>query len=345
VQPFEIDGNVVKPGSRANLALPFMRTPDGGELTIPVIVMHGSAAGPALYLNSGTHGDEPEGTMAILDIAEELDPRVLKGTLVGVPALNVQAFVAKASVDVAGVRETPLDWKDLARVFPGKPDGTATERLAHAVCSKILPRVNYAIDFHSGGTRGTSYLISGFVGVEGELGRKSYEVAKLFPFETLWRVSPWAKFASACAERNVVAVVVETTGQGRADSGDVEALKVGIRNVMKSLGMIDGTVEGLPSTRRCIDTETYLYASEGGILRPRVETGNLVEEGQVIGEVLDIYGRVNEQIRSPLAGIVTGVRTKPVVWAGDPTFLVANFIPTPEGGLAPTKARTDVVPP
>lgn len=342
---FDLGRISVEPGSRVDTVLPFMHAPDGSELTIPVIIIHGLSSGPVLYLNSGTHGDEPEGTLAILDIAEELDPRALRGTLLAVPVLNVPAFIGKASVDVAGVRETPLDWKNLARVFPGRVDGTATERLAHAVCTEILPKANYAVDFHSGGTRGTSHLISGFVGAEGDLGRKSLELAKLFPLETLWRVSPWAKFASACLERGIPVVVVETTGQGRPDPGDVHLLRVGIRNVLRFLGMVDGPVEGLPAARRCIDTETYLYAAVGGILRPYVQTGALISKGQPLGAVMDVYGRVNEEILSPLAGVVTGIRTKPVVWAGDPTFLVANFIPDPEEGLARTRARTDVIPP
>lgn len=345
MRAFEIDGVTVEPATKAKVSLPFMRTPDGSQSTIPMLIVHGVEPGPVLYLNSGTHGDEPEGTLAIIDIVQEIDPQALRGTVVGVPVLNVSAFIGKASIDVAGVRETPLDWKNLARVFPGRPDGTFTERLAHAVCAEILPRVNYAIDFHSGGTRGTSHLISGFVGAEGALGQKSLEVAKLFPIETLWRVSPWAKFASACVERGIPVVVIETTGQGRADAHDVELLKVGVRNVMRFLRMVNGTVENLPEARRCIDTETYLYASAGGILRPSVKTGEMIRQGQALGIVIDIFGLVNEEIRSPLDGIVTGIRTKPVVWAGDPVFLVANFIEDYENKLAAVKATTGVIPP
>ena len=169
---------------------------------------------PVLCLNSGTHGDEPEGTLAILDIAAELDPEALSGTLIGIPVLNILAFTAKASLDVSGVRETPVDWKNLARIFPGRADGTVTERLAHTVVSEIVPRVDAVVDFHSGGTRGTSHWITGFVGAAGEAGRKSLALAELFPLKTLWRVSPWSKFSASCIEQGVQVAVIETTGPG-----------------------------------------------------------------------------------------------------------------------------------
>ena len=156
------------PGRRLDGELPFARRPDGAPLGIPMVIVHGAQPGPVLCLNSGTHGDEPEGTLAILDIAAELDPEALSGTLIGIPVLNILAFTAKASLDVSGVRETPVDWKNLARIFPGRADGTVTERLAHTVVSEIVPRVDAVVDFHSGGTRGTSHWITGFVGAAGE---------------------------------------------------------------------------------------------------------------------------------------------------------------------------------
>ena len=325
-ESFQIGPLEVAPGQRLNGEIPFAKRPDGGTLTIPVIIIHGAKPGPVLCLNSGTHGDEPEGTLAIIDIAEEIDAQNLSGTLVGIPVLNILAFLAKSSLDVSGIRETPIDWKNLARVFPGRADGTVTERLAHTIVTKIIPRMDAVIDFHSGGTRGTSHFITGFVGAEGEIGKKSLELAQLFPLQTLWRVSPWAKFASSCIEQGVPVAVMETSGQGRAEGEDVEALKTGIRNVMRHLGLIDGTIKGIPQDRKCIDTETYIYVKEGGLLRPTVKTGESVQEGQLIGTICDVYGEVNQRLSSPLDGIVTGVRTKPVVWPGEPAFLVANFI-------------------
>ena len=343
MEPFEIGRLSAEPGTRVNGRCEVAALPDGNSLGIPMIIVHGTRPGPVLYLNAGTHGDEPEGAFAIFDTAAELDPNQLSGTLVGIPVLNVPAVTAKASVDVSGTRETPLDWKNMARIFPGKPDGTMTERIAYTVCEKILRKVDVAIDCHSGGTRGTSHWITGYAGVEGELSQKSLEIAELFPLKTLWRVSPWAKFASCCTDKGVTVCVVETTGEGRADDDSVAVLISGFRNVMKHLGMIEGQLEPVPQDRKCIDSETYLYANHTGYLRAQVETGQLIQEGARLGVVQDFYGNTKQEVHSPLDGIVTGIRTKPMVWAGEPVFLVANFIEA--GAVGPTQARTDVTPP
>ena len=198
---FTISNISVKSGTRLNERLTYAKKPDGEPLTIPLSIINGKNSGPVLCLNTGTHGDEPEGTIAILDILEEIDPLNFSGVLVGIPALNVSAFTSKVSVDVSGIRENPLDWKNLARIFPGNPQGTVTERLADTVVKEIIPNVDYVVDFHSGGSRGTSHFISGFVGVDNDLGKKSMELAKMFPIKTLWRISPWAKFASTCIDK------------------------------------------------------------------------------------------------------------------------------------------------
>jgi len=341
---FTIGSITVEGGTRRDGFLEVAPLPDGNPYGIPMIIINGVKPGPVLCINSGTHGDEPEGTLAITDLAKEVDPKKLTGTLVLIPVLNVSSFMGKASLDVSGVRENPLDWKNLARTFPGDPNGTMTDRLADTVVNKLVPKIDYAIDCHSGGTRGTSHWISGYAGVEKEeLRKKSLEIAKSFPLKTLWRIPPWAKFASCCIEKDVTICVVETTGQGRADESDVDVLLKGFRNVMINLGMIDGDLSPVPADRKCIDSETYLYAEYTGIIRAKVKTGDLIEKGQLLGVIQDFYGNVKQEVKSPLDGIVTGVRTKPMVWAGEPVFLTANFIE--EGSFLPTKARTDITPP
>ena len=343
---FELGGITVEPGTRVETELPVMSQPDGKQLGIPLIILHGSESGPSLYVSAGVHGDEPDGTAAVIDAARSLDPYHLVGTFIGAPVVSVPSFLAKASVDVAGVRENPIDWKNLARVYPGSPDGTVTDRMANVIAAQIFPTVDYAIDLHSGGTRGTSVHLAGFMGVEGKLGELSLELAKQFPMELLWRASPWSRIGTVAREAGVPLVIAETTGQGRAEDWDVETNVVGIRNVMKYLDMIKGVSEGIPEKRRYIDSETYVYANIGGILRPKVKTGELIAEGQLLGIVHDVYGNTVEEAHASLDGIVTGIRTKPVVWGGEPMFLIAPFISDPSvTGLEETTVAGHVTPP
>ncbi len=88
-----------------------------------MFVVRGRASGPPAAVTAGVHGDEYEGVAAVGDLTNALDPVTLRGTLILVPVANPTAFAA-------GTRTNPEDGANLARSFPGDPDGTPTERLA-----------------------------------------------------------------------------------------------------------------------------------------------------------------------------------------------------------------------
>lgn len=342
---FKIDSIEVEQGTRCNTKLPVAKTPEGGEISIPLIIINGVKKGPRLVVSGGVHPDEVEAYCAITDVANELDPKKLTGVFIGAPVVNIPGYLHHISIDVSGVRENPIDWKNLMRVYPGKADGTMTERMAYVIVNKILSSVDYAIDIHAGGDRGTSIRMAGFIASESEIGKKTVELAKLWPMEIIWRIPPWGKYAAAAMEKGVATLVVEVTGQGRYEEEDVKLCVTGIKNVMKHLGMIEGQPEGIPKERRYIDSETYIYANVGGFLRPRVKTGDLASKGTVVGETFDVYGSVTEKFEAPFDCIVTGIRTKPVVWAGEPVFLISSFIPDPSKELVPTRVEKAIAPP
>jgi N2-acetyl-L-2,4-diaminobutanoate deacetylase len=94
--------------------------------------------------DGGNHGDEYEGPIALFDLARTLDPAEVHGTVIIVPALNYPAFRA-------GTRTSPIDRGNLNRSFPGRPDGTVTEKIADYVQRVLLPISDLVLDFHSGG--------------------------------------------------------------------------------------------------------------------------------------------------------------------------------------------------
>src|SRR5262245_9201309 len=116
--------------SSRRVGLPVGTMPDGAQLTIPTQVICGRAAGPRLIAMAGVHGDELEGTRALQALMRSVDPAGLTGTLVVVPVANPPAYLART-------RRSAVDGVDLNRVFPGRPDGTVSERLAHTICYEI----------------------------------------------------------------------------------------------------------------------------------------------------------------------------------------------------------------
>jgi predicted deacylase len=323
---FELGGFVVEAGRRSYLELPVANRPDGTQLSIPVLVVNGVKEGPTLFARGGTHGDEFEAMQAIADVGQWLDPKELKGVFMGVPMANVPACLAKVSLDVSSMRESPVDYLEISGVMPGRSDGTMTERIAHVISNELFPKANYAMDLHSGGDRGTSVPLAGFYDIEDEFGRTSFEMARMFPIELMWSLSTKGRQFQMAYEKGVPLMMAEVNGEGRCRKEDVQIYVTGIKNVMKHLGMIGGEIEGVPEQRRCVEPETYLYSQVGGFLRPNVETGQEISKGDLLGEITDVYGRVVEKVVAPFDGLASGIRTKPIIWPGEAAFLITRFV-------------------
>src|SRR5258708_2656350 len=111
---------------------------------IPVTVIAGTSDGPTLALVAGIHGSEPSPILALQRVRAELDPAGLVGTVIIVQIANVPSFVHRT------IYRGPWDQKNLNRVFPGRADGSASERIAFAVTSQVIDQCDALVDMHSG---------------------------------------------------------------------------------------------------------------------------------------------------------------------------------------------------
>ena len=114
-----------------------------GSIRIPIAVIR-NGDGPCALLVAGNHGDEYEGQIALRDLARTLDPVEVSGTVIVLPGLNYPA-VRSAN------RCSPIDGGNMNRSFPGQPDGTITQMIAHYVATVLVPRADLVLDLHSGG--------------------------------------------------------------------------------------------------------------------------------------------------------------------------------------------------
>ncbi len=127
-----------------SLRLPYSRDDSAwGSVMIPIAVLR-NGDGPTALLTGGNHGDEYEGPIALFDLARTLDINTINGTVIIVPAMNYPAFQA-------GTRTSPIDKGNMNRSYPGKPDGTVTQKIADYFTRELLPRADVVLDFHSGG--------------------------------------------------------------------------------------------------------------------------------------------------------------------------------------------------
>lgn len=321
---FVVGPVVAAPGSRAEGVLEVARRLDNSVSGIPVLVVHGAAPGPTLLVDGCVHGDELEGMLAVQRICREVDPAALRGTLVGVPALNYDAVEAMR-------RHTPRpllgDAKtlDLNRAFPGRPDGTGTERIAHAYTEQVLTRADYFITFHSGGNAfvGPPKVLYDDLG--DDLGAKNAELARAFGWPVLWANRGGYQFQGAASlvtrERGIPSIVPEHGGADRMPNRLAERVErnvTGVRNVLHHLDMLDGTPSRAEKFLAFSD-DSHVHVDRDGILlfEDWVDLRTPVKQGQVIARLYDVFGRQTEKLTAPWDGEMLLLRTYPVVQAGD----------------------------
>ena len=184
----------------------------------------GSGDGPRLGVVAGTHGDEPVTVETVRRLLLEIENLPLRGSVSAIPCTNLYALQALA-------RNTPLDGADLNRQFPGDPDGTFSQQLAHAIWQEVRAW-DYLIDYHGSGNDSTvDYL---YMHDEGPL-------AKAFGCEILYEgVSHQGSLGKLAMDNGIPSLVSELGGGQQRNTYYLEKGVRGGLNVMKHLDMLDG---------------------------------------------------------------------------------------------------------
>jgi predicted deacylase len=254
-----------------------------GYIPIPLAVLR-NGAGPTLLLTGGTHGDEYEGSAAILRLIHDLDLSSLRGRIIALPSLNAPAFLA-------GARVSPIDGVNLNRAFPGERAGTPTYAIAHFVEAVLMPLSDAVIDLHSGGK--ASFYVPSVLATrtaDVALFRRNLALARVFAAPLLWVLGGGNDARSmngAAARRGVPMVATELGGAGTVTPAALAVGNRGIRNVMIHLGMIDGEILAgppCPAVESPSD-DASIFAPTGGVFEPWFEPGDAVAAGAPAGRL------------------------------------------------------------
>ena len=319
VSKFNLDA--IAPGTKKRLQLLVDILPDGQPLAFPTLIARGKTPGKTFLVTGGVHGDEYEGPIAIQDIFQELDPEKLRGTFFAIPILNTPAFVA-------GTREGGWDHQNLARIFPGGPSGTLSERIAHAFSEHVVGQADFYLDIHAAGNLYAIKRFAGYPVRPPEINDVQKAGAIAFGFDLVWGTTALpGRSLSAAGDKGVPAVYVEMPGEGRCRSEDRALAREGIRNVMAFLEMVPGDFPR-QSPRYCFETLSegagHLQVDHpsptSGLFVPAVNIWEQVAKGQTLGEIRHPVGTVLAELPSSRTGRVLFMRTLPRVFAGD--FLV-----------------------
>ncbi len=288
-------------------------------VALPILLARGTAAGPTLVVSANVHGDEYEGVRAIYEVFDALDPATMAGDLLAVPVVNPPAFWSRT-------RLSPLDGANLARVFPGDPAGTISQRIAHVFAHSIIARASLYLDLHSGGIAFRMPSMVGFASTD----PRARAAAQIFGAPVLWghpTLDP-GRTISFAASLGIPWIYTEARGAGRIHPEDLKMMKGGILRLLRHLGILPGAPTAAAITHRLHgdgNTDRGLSATQPGFLLTHVQILDTVEAGQCLGTLVDLEGRPLETYSAPVAGIVGLLRELPVVAAGDPLFLIAQM--------------------
>ncbi len=305
-----------------------LSVPDRGDggVEIPVTIVNGSAAGPVLALIAGTHGYEYPPITALQRVRKAIDPRRLKGTVVLVHIANPPSFFRRT------IYYSPIDGKNLNRAYPGSPDGTQSERIAHAITTEVIERADYLIDLHGGDGNEAlrPFVYMPKTGVA-ELDARSRELAIAFGLDHIvidaapLRDPDDSLYTDQTAlTRGVPAITTETGQLGSNDERWIAMAENGVWNVLRRLKMYPGDARSNDHIVWLTDY-TVIRSPENGLFRAEVRDGYAIAAGGRIGTLTDVFGEEIDVIRAPFAGVVNYVIGTPPVRKDEPVAMVSRI--------------------
>lgn len=307
----EINGEKVARGEDKLINLSIARLPTYTNIDLPVRVIRGEKPGPVLLISGGLHGDEING---IEIVRRMLVKNILKpesGSVIAIPLMNVYGFIQN-------VRGVP-DGKDINRSFPGSKSGSLANLVAYNIMKEIIPKIDYGIDFHTGGASRANFpQIRCTFDVP-----ENIELAKIFSPPVILHSKLIEKSFRKAAYKIGKQILVFETGESlRIDNTGIEEAINGTQRLMKHLGMIHSAPE--PQKTEIFEKSSWVRAKIAGLFHPKVILGDNINKRQLLGRITDPYGNETVKVISNYNGKVIGLNYNPVVHKGDAILHIAN---------------------
>jgi predicted deacylase len=280
------------------------------DVVMPYIVINGKEQGPTLCVIGGIHPLEYASIVGVQRVAQEVEPEQLSGTLLIVPVVNTNGFEARAAFN------NPIDYLNQNRVFPGDETGTMSRRVAHTLFEEFVSKADALIDSHGGDLTEdiNRFVIVGRTDDE-ELARKMIEMASCY--DSLYtRVSDIrGSTGEALNKYGIPCLTPESGTPYPVREEEITFHHDGIMNVMRYMGMLKGEPE--MRDLKVNPEQIRMFAKRGGIWRQKVAVGQRVKEGEVLGEIVNLFGETLQVVKSPFDGVANNSRTSHVVNTGD----------------------------
>jgi len=317
-------GKEVQPGITTRLSWSPAQSFEGIATPTPVLIAHGSKPGPVLCLTASIHGDELNGIEIVRRVLYNLEADKLAGTVIGVPIVNLQGF-HRASRYLS-------DRRDLNRYFPGNPEGSSASRIAYSFFNQVIRHCDNLVDLHTG-----SFHRTNLPQLRADLSKP--EVAELthgFGATVVLHSEPaLGTLRAAAVQAGIPTVTLEAGGPMQLQESAVSHGVKGIQTLLNKLGMNK-------KARFWGDPEPVYYqsiwvrADLGGILFSKVNLGERVRKGDLLGEVTNPITNIKNKLISPHNGRILGMAVNQVVQPGFAAYRVGvqqdeeEMVPEPE---------------
>ncbi len=267
----------------------------------PFIAVNGASAGPAVLVTAGVHGSEYTSIDAAIRLAASLEPTRIRGQVLVLPLLNPPAFWQRTAY------VCPVDRLNLNRVFPGRPLGSFSERLAWHVTEGAIRHADAFVDLHGGDIPEalvpfTIYERSGDETLDGRTGQLAEAFGQSVVLAASAATSPITGPTCAAGTRaGVPSIIVEDGGLGRCDPAASDRLVRGMERALRWLGVLEGEIDPRPAPR-IHERFVWVRARAAGFFKPLVAVGDTVAAGAALGTIGDFFGTVHEQVVAPVDG-------------------------------------------
>lgn len=305
------------------LKLPYSRDDSAwGSVMIPITVI-ANGDGPTALLTGANHGDEYEGPIALQELALTLTPDQITGRVIILPMMNQPAFAA-------GTRCSPIDGGNMNRSYPGRADGTVTQKIAHYIATELVPLADVVLDFHSGGST-LDFLPFAAAHILDDKAQEAACMAAMQAFNApysvrMLEIDNVGMFDTEVENQGKVFVTTELGGAGTSSARTVGIARKGIRNLLIHSRILKGSVEQTDSVQLDMpDASCFVFAEHAGMIEYLVDLGEPVTKGDAVARIwpADRTGVAPVECRAARDGLLVARHVPGLVKMGDFIGLIA----------------------
>lgn len=277
----------------------------GLPVPVPVMVARGKYEGKILGITAAVHGNELNGLPVIQRLFKEIDVEQLRGTVVGIPVVNVISLRRK--------KRRFNDGTDLNHIMPGVANGNVSQVYAYRFFHEIVKQFDYLIDLHTASFgRVNSYYIRADMDHE-----VVHRMAMLQNAQIIVHNPPSdGTLRGAADEINIPAITLEVGNPNLFQKGMIRSGLTGIHNLLVDFDMMDGDIDEPTEATVLCQRSYWIYTQKGGILTVFPQCLDMVKKGERVARLQNVFGDTLEEYFAPEDGIVIGKSVSPINQSG-----------------------------